>query len=94
VATRLLNARATGPFGNHSTPLDLLALAGVGLLVVRDIGPDGRCISETVVPVEDVPESWYAQYQHPMRPCFACGTDAWRPDRGTGQGWVCGRCHP
>ncbi len=91
---RLLNAKGSGPWANHSSPLDLVALARVGLLVVRDYDSEGKLCAETVVPREDVPASWIAPQDKPTRPCGACHVDAWRPDRGTGLSFICGRCHP
>lgn len=85
---------ASGHYGNGAQPLDLIALAGAGLLVVRDFDEHGKVASETVIPTEDVPLSWLAPHELPRRKCGACGSNEWRRDRATGQGYVCARCFP
>lgn len=90
---RLLNAKGSGPYANHATPLELDTLARYGLILVSGLDANGKVVSETVIPIDDCPPELLAPHARPERACGACHQDAWRPDRGTGQGWVCGRCH-
>jgi hypothetical protein len=86
--------RGTGPHANGATPLDTRALAASGLTLMRHLDGHGKVVGETVIPSDEVSEVWTAQHAMPQRRCGACHTTAWRTDRGTGQGWICGRCFP
>jgi hypothetical protein len=86
--------RATGEYGNGTATLQTDALAAAGLTLVRHLDGHGKVAAETVIPTDEVSEVWTAQHAMPLRPCGACHSNLWRPDRGTGQGWICGRCHP
>jgi ribosomal protein S27AE len=86
--------RATGEYGNGTATLQGDALAAAGLTLVRHLDGHGKVVGETVIPTDEVPEAWTAQHATPTRRCGACHTTAWRLDRGTGQSWICGRCHP
>lgn len=83
-----------GKWGNGAKPLDIPLLASHGLTVVAHLSEQGKVIGETVLATEDVPPEWLAPEAKPTRKCGACMNDLWRPDRGTGLSWVCGRCHP
>lgn len=86
--------RATGPFGNGAAPLETDSLAAAGLTLVAHLNAHGKTESQTVIPTDEVPQSWLLPQPRPDRPHLACGRSEWRLDRGTSSSWICGRCHP
>ena len=86
--------KAYGPYALGAQPAQVESLLRGGLTLIRHLDEHGKPCGDSVLPTSEVPSSYLLQQARPCPTIGACHADAWRPDRGTGLSFICGRCHP